>query len=252
LAQSGYDEILLRELEHTEITRLNALLNRSLDSPLGPLAEDPYRPVLFPLDDIFSLSEKNREENKMAGAEIKKSEAMARVAWFETLPEFKFGLLYESTQPDDPDASSEDMYGAQFGMTLPLRLEKNSGRIESSKAAVEKAKAMATSQVNESRALVRENYFRLQNAERLIFLYRDKLVPEAAKSVETANVWNREGQGSITDYLEIQSVWYNFQLALARARADYGKYLARLEGLAGQSLTVKDEPAPAARTKEQS
>jgi outer membrane protein TolC len=256
-AQSGYDEILLEELEHTETTRLNALLNRSPEGPLGPLTNESYRPVLFPLDEIFSMSEKNREENKMADAEIKKSEAMAKVARFETFPEFKFGLLYESSQSEDLAASSEDMYGVQFGMTLPIRFEKNSGRTGAAKAVVEKAKAMAKTRVNETRAMVRENYFRMQNAERLIFLYRDKLVPEAAKSVERADVWNRQGQGSITDYLETQSVWYNFQLALARAKADYGKFLARLERLAGQSLTKKDEmttpvtPVTPVQTKEQ-
>ena len=253
-AQSGYDEILLKELEHTETARLNALLSRSPEAPLGPLTAESYRPVLFPLEDIFFLSEKNREENKMAGAEIKKSEAMAKVARFETFPEFKLGLLYESSQPEDRSAPSEDMYGVQFGMTLPIRFDKNSGRVEAAKAALEKTKAMAQSRVNETRALVRENYFRMQNAERLVFLYRDKLVPEAAKAVERADVWNRQNQGSITDYLETQSVWYNFQLALARAKADYGKFLARLEGLAGQSLTKKDEaaaPVAPVQTQEQ-
>ncbi|OGQ93857.1 MAG: hypothetical protein A2464_11985 [Deltaproteobacteria bacterium RIFOXYC2_FULL_48_10] len=179
---------------------------------------------------------------------------MAKVARFETFPEFKLGLLYESSQPEDRSAPSEDMYGVQFGMTLPIRFDKNSGRVEAAKAALEKTKAMAQSRVNETRALVRENYFRMQNAERLVFLYRDKLVPEAAKAVERADVWNRQNQGSITDYLETQSVWYNFQLALARAKADYGKFLARLEGLAGQSLTKKDEaaaPVAPVQTQEQ-
>lgn len=240
-AQSGYDEMLLKELEHTETTRMNALLNRSSGALVGPLTADPFQPVLYPLEDIFLLAEKNREENKMAHAEIQKSEAMEKKARIETYPEFKLGLIYESSQPDAPDAASEDMYGVQLGMTLPIRAGKNSGRIESARAGIEKAKALAESRINETRSLVRENYFRLHNAQRLISLYRDKLVPEAAKSVETANVWQGQGQGSITDYLEIQSIWYNFQLALARARADYGKYLARLEGLAGQSLTRKTE-----------
>ena len=249
-AQSGYDELLLKELEHTETTRLNSLLNRDRDAAMGPLVNELQKPVVFSLDDIFILAEKNREEIRMAGEEIRKAEAEARVARFETLPEFTLGLLYEEAIEQDMARTIRDeSYGVQFGMSLPIRLEKNSGRTGAAKARVEKAKALATNQINETRSLVRENYFRLQNAERLVSLYRDKLVPEAAKSVETANVWNRQGQGSITDYLEIQSVWYNFQLALARAGADYGKTLARLEGLAGQSLTVKD--APAARAKEQ-
>ena len=244
-AQSGYDEILLKELEFTETTRLNALLNRDRDAPVGPLAGESQQPVVFSLDDIFALAEKNREEIRMAGEETRKAEAEAKVARFENLPEFTFGVLYEEAIEQGMESTvRNESYGVQFGMTLPFRLEKNSGRTGAAKAVVEKTKAMAESRVNETRAMVRENYFRLQNAERLIFLYRDKLVPEAAKSVETANVWNQQGQGSITDYLETQSVWYNFQLALARARADYGKFLARLEGLAGQSLTKKEEATP--------
>ncbi|MFA5902358.1 MAG: TolC family protein [Desulfobacula sp.] len=251
-AQSGYDELLLKELEFTEITRLNALLNRDRDAAVGPLAAQPHQPVVYPLDDIFVLAEKNREEIRMAGEEIRKAEAEAKVARFENLPEFTFGLLYEEALEQDMESTvRNESYGVQFGMTLPIRFDKNSGRTGAAKAVVEKAKAMATSRLNETRALVRENYFRMQNAERLIVLYRDKLVPEAAKAVERADVWNRQGQGSITDYLETQSVWYNFQLALARARADYGKFLARLEGLAGQSLTKKEEAAAPVETKEQ-
>ncbi len=251
-AQSGYDELLLKELEITEITRLNALLNRDRDAAVGPLTAEPNEPVIYPLDDIFVLAEKNREEIRMAGEEIRKAEAEARVAKFETLPEFTFGLLYEEALEQDMTGTvRNESYGVQFGMSLPIRFDKNSGRTGSAKAVVEKTKAMAKTRLNETRALVRENYFRLQNAQRLIVLYRDKLVPEAAKAVERADVWNRQGQGSITDYLETQSVWYNFQLALARAKADYGKYLARLEGLAGQSLTKKEEPTPPAQAKEQ-
>jgi outer membrane protein TolC len=63
------------------------------------------------------------------------------------------------------------------------------------------------------------------------------LVPQAAKSMEIAEVWYREGEASFTDFIETQSVWYNFQLALARATADYGINLAKLEQMAGKRLT---------------
>jgi hypothetical protein len=44
--------------------------------------------------------------------------------------------------------------------------------------------------------------------------------------------------------VETEAVWYNFQLALARSRADFGKYLAKLEGIVGISLTGKPEYDP--------
>ena len=57
--------------------------------------------------------------------------------------------------------------------------------------------------------------------------------------MEIAETWFREGQSSFSDFIETQAVWYNFQLALARARADYGKNLARLERLVGQSISER-------------
>ncbi len=240
-AQSGYDILLLEELEKTEAARMNSLLNREPESPIGTLTAEPFRPLVYQLEEIFCLAEKNREEIRMAAAEIRKSEAGADMARLENRPDFMFGIIYESDAAKEPEGSRESMSGFQFGMSLPLWWNKNSGRTGAAKAALEKAKAMSAAQVNETQAMVRENYFRLKNAQRLVVLYRDQLIPQASKSVETAQTWYDQKQGSFSDYLETQSVWYNFQLALARATADYGKYLARLEGLAGQSLTVREQ-----------
>ena len=84
---------------------------------------------------------------------------------------------------------------------------------------------------------IRALYFRLENSRRLMELYEKDLLPQAAKAMEIAEVWFREGQSSFSDFVEAQAVWYNFQVSLARARADYGKYLARLESVVGQSLS---------------
>ena len=241
-AQTGYDILLLKELEQTEITRLNGWLNREKDAAIGPLAEDPLPPVVFSLDEIDSLAGKNRQEIQIATAGIEKSTAQADMARYENRPEFMLGLLYEENAPGEPGASREEMYGLQVGMTLPLWFGKNNARKEAAKAGIEEAKAMAQAARNDTRSLVHETFFRLKNAERLMTLYRDHLIPQAQKSMETAETWSRQGAGSLSDYTEIQSVWYNFQLAFARSQADYGKYLSRLESLAGQRLTTQNPP----------
>jgi outer membrane protein TolC len=70
-------------------------------------------------------------------------------------------------------------------------------------------------------------------------LYRDELLPQASQSMEIAETWFRERQGSFSDFLETEATYYNFQLALARAKADYGKYLALSERVCGRSLTAR-------------
>ena len=243
-SQSGqvqYDMLLLEELERTEITRLNALMNRLPEAVIGPLQDEPLMPLVYGLNDIYTLAETHREEIRVAAAGADKSRAEADVARFQNLPEFIVGFKYENDAPDSPDASANNMYGIPFGMTLPIWWNKNAGRREAARAGTERAAARINVQINEARAMIRETFFRLKNADRLITLYRDQLLPQATKAMETAEIWNREGQGSLTDFVETEAVWYNFQLALARSRADYGKYLAKLEGIVGISLTHKPE-----------
>ena len=198
-------------------------------------------PLVYGLNDIYTLAETHREEIRVATVGADKSRAEVEVARYQNLPEFMVGFKYEYDAPDAPDASANNFYGIQFGMTLPIWWNKNAGRREAARAGTEKAAALVNVQINEARSLIRETFFRLKNAERLITLYRDQLLPQATKAMETAEIWNREGQGSLTDFVETEAVWYNFQLALARSRADYGKYLARLEGIVGTSLTGKPE-----------
>lgn len=243
-AQSGYDGLLLGELEETETTRLNALLNRESRAAIGPLSDDPPRPMVFSLEEVNSLAEKNRDEVRLAQTEFEKAKVEEKMAGYDSYPDFMVGFSYESTQPENLAASREDMLGVQFGLTLPLWFDKNAGRREAARAAGAKAEAMTRTEINETRIMVRETHFRLQNAARLMALYKDQLIPQAYRSMETAETWSRQGSGSISDYLETQSVWYNFQLALARAKADYAIYLARLEGLAGQDLTRKESSPP--------
>ena len=233
-AQLQYDALLLDQLERTEKTRMNSLLSREPDAEIGPLRDEPALPVAYALDEIFRLSETHREEIRMAQAEIEKARAMEDLARYETLPELELGLSYNKR-----DLGNQA--GIQAGFTLPLWWGKNAGRKERARSEAEGARAMRTSQVNDARAMIRDTYFRLQNSERLLRLYRDELLPQAARSLELAETWYRQGQGSFADYVEVEAVWYNFRLALARANADYGKFLSRLEALAGRSLTEREK-----------
>ena len=52
---------------------------------------------------------------------------------------------------------------------------------------------MYGAKVNETRTAVRDVAFRLRNAERLVTLYRDDLVPQAERAVETAQARSRPG-----------------------------------------------------------
>ena len=245
-SQSGqlrYDILLLRDLEEMEMAQLNSLLNRSIEAPFGRLGVETDQTVVFNLEEIYQLAKTHQEEIQMAQVQIDKAKKKIEFAKYQNWPDFKVGLFYAGIGNPDvtnppPDAGN-DALGIQTGITIPIWFGKNKSRILKAKAEMRQAEAAKNARVNETSAKIRSIYFRLQNARRLIELYRKELLPQAAKSIEIAETWFQEGQSSFSDFVEAQSVWYNFQLALARAKADYGKNLALLERLVGKSVTIR-------------
>ena len=248
-SQSGqlqYDALLLEELEQTEVTRLNGLLNRDPDTAVGELEPPVLEPLAVDVDTIYGLAEDSQEDIRMAQVGIDKGESKVSLARFQNLPDFKVGLFYASIgQPDvamPPEDAGRDAVGIQAGFSIPLWFGRNKSRVAKARAEKSAARAEKQMRVNAVRTRIRTLYFKARNDQRVIKLYASDLVPQAARAMETAEVWYREGQGSFSDFIEAQSVWYNFHLALARARADYGINLAKLERMAGRRLTgdVKD------------
>ena len=236
-AQSGqleYDGLLIKESALTEKARLNALLDRHPDAPLGPIAAEAARPVVYEIREVDALAEANAEDVRIARADLERSEAMAQLTKYETLPGFKLGLSYGRS-------NEVNQVGIQATVMLPLRLGKNAGLRGAAKADSDKMRAMYDARVNDTRTAVRDLSFRLKNAERLAALYRDDLVPQAERGVEMARTRLSQGLGGLGDAAEAQSAWYTFRLALARAEADRAVLLARLEALAGRSLTERDD-----------
>jgi len=241
IAQLSYDIILLDEQELSEITTLNGLLNRPPDAPVGKTKNVEVRPLLYSLNELYEIAAKNREEIRVAQAEIKKAEAQVDLAGYENLPEFKVGFFYSDIgEPDvdePPRDEREDAYGVQLGMSIPLWFGKNTSRTAQARASVQKAKAMKSSLVNQTYTQIRTLYLKVANAERLITLYRDKVLPQAMESTVNAETWFKQGEGSFSDFVKAQKAAYNFQLSMARAQADYGINIAALEQVVGVTLT---------------
>jgi cobalt-zinc-cadmium efflux system outer membrane protein len=242
-AQIQYDILLLQELEQTEKTKLNTLLNRSPDSELGRTIELLPRHTAYSLNEIYDLAMMHQEDILIADEIVQQSEEAILLSKYENLPSFKLGLFYAGIgQPDvasPPKDAGDDAVGVQLGLNLPLWFGKNKSRTAKALAVRGKAKADKSLTANKTKASISRLWFKLQNSKRLITLYEDQLLPQALSSVQTAEAWFREGQGNFSDFLEVQATAYNFQLSLERAKADYGITLVKLEQLAGVLLDTK-------------
>ncbi len=239
LAQLSYDFVLLEELRQTEVTRVNTLLNRDPETPIGELLDEPLPPITFPIDKLYALARDRQEEVRISDLQIEKSLKAMDLADKVSLPDFSLGFSYldvgESIVAGLPE-SGKDSYGFSLGISLPIWFGKNSAAKREARLNYLAAREMRDLQLNNTYTNVKNSYFKLTNAERLVTLYKESLIPQAEESLEIAETWYREGKGSFSDLLETQSVWLNFNLAYYRAISDYQQHLARLEGLVGVDL----------------
>jgi outer membrane protein TolC len=242
-AQIHYDILLLKELEKTQKTTLNTLLNRPPTALLGHAAGTLPPKVVYSLDEVYELAMLHQEDILLAEEQVNKSEQAMQLTRLETLPSFKLGLFYagigDPDVPNPPQDAGDDAVGVQFGMNIPLWSGKNKSRTAQALAEKESAQARKIEAANRVKAVISRLWFKLENAERLITLYEKDLLPQAVSSVQTAETWFKQGQGSFADFLEIQATATNFQLSLERAKADYAKTLVLLEQAAGAVLDAK-------------
>ncbi len=140
--------------------------------------------------------------------------------------------------------SGRDALGVTVGLDLPLWFGAEAARVNGAQATLRQAVHRKRDHVNTLLADVKDAYYRLGNANRLMTLYDTTLLPEARKAMADAQAWNRTSVGSFTDFLEARTTFYRFSLARERAAADAVQSEARLERLVGGALTPK---APATR-----
>ncbi len=241
LAQISYDLILLTEFKSSEITRINALLNRPPETPMGEPRSLGYRPLNYSLEELYQLALKNQQELNISELDITRQSKKIDLAEMEYLPNFKVGFDYidvgNASTPNIVD-SGQDAYAVSVGISIPLWFDKNRARVNEAKSEYEAAVYKKKELENRAFSSVKTLYFKLQNSARLVRLYRDSLVPQAAESMETAETWFKTRKGSFSGLLETQAVWLNFNLALQRALADYHQRIALMERVVGTGLPL--------------
>lgn len=234
VAKTAFDAQLVSELLSAEKARLNAKIGRAGDAPLGELALAEASPLAYPLDDIEKMTLQKAYEIKDGFLGIERERAAEKAARLETYPDFSVGVFKNPLNVND-----NSTYGVAAGFTVPLWFSKNSGIKAAANARLRRAEAELEVRRNALRAEIADLYFRVGNAKRLVDLYAGTLLPQAAKSLGLAETWMDSGQAGFSDYAEIASTYYGFELALSRAKADHAIYLARLERYAGLDLTVR-------------
>jgi outer membrane protein, heavy metal efflux system len=239
LAQLDYDLITLNELRVVQISVLNALLNQAPDTVMAYQAAPIPQDATITIEDAEALLAEYNQEIRLSALGVEKADATVQLAQKQNLPMFSIGANYidtgESLNPALAD-SGKDPVIIGGSMTIPLWMGKNKARIRIAEEDKNTAAHRKQTVLNQHRVLLRKIFFSMQNASRLVTLYRDHLLPQASHAFDVGKEQERIQQGHAADVLESQTVWMNFNLAWLRAQVDYSQAWVQLEKLLGGSV----------------
>ena len=235
-ARTEADVLTDATLVESARARINALLARPLDAPLGPAVESEPRVPAWSLAELVAHAHAARPELRAAGAEHEARRLDERAASREaTWPSFSVAALYFAPTQAVP----EHGYGFSASMSLPWLW----GAADRKRAAAHASEvAAASSAQGASIAVDGELATAMANArssaQRLTVL-KARALPATQRAYEAAWSGFESGRRDVTLALQAERavVDTNEQIVMAHAALDHA--MADLEAAVGESIPRK-------------
>jgi outer membrane protein, heavy metal efflux system len=220
----------------TSQAKLNTLLSRHPESPLGAPRELDLRSVPTQFAQLEKLAIEQRPELRALGSSISRSETALQLAERNRkYPDFIVGLQYWVA----PDQSPRHMYAPMLTLTIPFSpwtKGKHDYEIEEALAERQAAKANLTAMKNMASLEVRETSAKIDAAMKSASIYRDGLLPQAEHSFQAAVAAYQTGSVNFTTLLDAQRTIRDVRMGYYKALVDYEQSRADLERAVGKEL----------------
>lgn len=226
----------LEAQENTVKAKINVLLNRAADSPVGLAVTVPVTEFEATREQLFKLAGRTRPEIKQAQAQLERSQYERRLMTKEFFPDYRLGIEYRTFR------SSEDMVMFTVGFDLPIWLSKNRAGVREAEKMIESSKAALEAVQRNTSFDVQDAHFKLVTAKRTVDLYKTALIPQAEMRFEASEAGYRTGKVGFIDLLESERFLLNARVMYAMAEGNLGMQLARLERAVGTDLKPAAQP----------
>ena len=179
--------------------------------------------------------EEHGPDIRALGHDVEAARYERRLAGQAFVPDLTLGVDYIATDDGGMpvDESGKDPLIGTASVSVPLWFGKHSAAVRQAEATLQATERRVEQRTHDLRAEVRGSVFELEDVERRVVLYRDRLIPAALQSVAASDASYRAGAADFDALVAAHEVALEFQLMLARARADLLVETAELARLTG-------------------
>ena len=227
--------IIAEQARATAEARLNTLLNRQTDSPIGRTTEREPPATPFEQADLYKLALDSSPQLQEAASGITQAERSHELAIKnQKYPDFTVGLGYWYV----PQADFQHTYTGMLTFTIPFfwTKPKHDKEVEETSAQIARAEASYRATRNLAFLEVRESTTKLNAARKSVTLYRTGLLPQAELSLKAAEAAYQTGRLEFIGLLETERALRDVRLGYYRALVALEQSLADLERAVGRDI----------------
>jgi len=223
----------LQVQENTLNAKLNTLMDRRADAPLGVAATPPKIGFTGNFEQLLVLAVTNRPEIKSAQTQIKRYELEKQLMAKEYLPDYKLGLEYRDLTEGDNELM------VIVGVDLPIWQSKYRAGAREAAKMVASSQAAREAAERQTALDVQDTHFKFLTARRTLELYQTELIPQAEASFSASEAGYRTGKVNFLDLLESERFLLNARVMAAMTEGTLGMQAARLERAVGGASPSK-------------
>jgi outer membrane protein TolC len=233
--------IMLGQKKRALEAKLNALLNRSPESPMGEPEEVILRKFPFTIEDLQKMALQISPTLKGMKKMIEAKEKAYELAKREYYPDFNFKFAY-GQRDNSPEMKRRDMLTGMMEVNIPIFYKsKQDRKVAETIADIQTAEAQYQAMKNDIFFMIADTGSMIQRIERQLELYQSGIIPQANLEISSALSAYRVNKADFMTLLDSQMTLYKYELEYHQALTEYEKSVANLEATVGKRFHQKEE-----------
>jgi outer membrane protein TolC len=233
--------IMLSQRKRALEAKLNVLLNRSPETPMGKPEEVIFKKFTFSIEELQKMAlEMNPTLKGMKKMIEAKGKAYA-LAKREYYPDFNFRFAY-GQRDNGPEMKRRDMLTGMMEINIPIFYKsKQDRKVAETRADIQAAEAQYQAMKNEILFMITDMASMIERGEKQLELYRTGIIPQASLQLNSAMSAYRVNKADFMTLLDSQMTLYKYELEYHQALTEYEKSIAAIEEAIGNRFSHKEE-----------
>jgi cobalt-zinc-cadmium efflux system outer membrane protein len=233
-------QIELQGLRRQQLARLNALLNRPVNTPValpGQLAEDLVG--VLPEPQLISRAEASRPLLVQRRQEVEAARTRRDFARRDRYPDFKLGAAYGFRDGQNPNGSSRaDFASFRLGISLPLYAGRKQDKAVDQRASELMQRQFALQdEIGKVQAEIYAALADYQRASEQVQLYKTGIIPQARQSVASMLSGYQVNKVDFLNLVRAQITLYSYETQYWKSFSEANQALARLTAAVGEEVS---------------